>query len=300
MVSLGESIASRHRAEAPSPPGRMPSDDAQSLWILPEPDQRETQRHALSRAIEDTVLPRLLLTRGTATPRTDLDALYGATPTTADVESLCALLIIDDHVAALALVEALRGRGVTLPRIYLDLLAPAARWLGQAWTDDRSDFSTVTLGLMRLQHMVRDYDDTLTRNVRPQSRTRRVLLLNPPGEQHSFGRDMLAAFFRQAGWDVWDQAPRTTAEFAVLMKRESFQVIGISAASEDRLDAIAACIRVVRKSVRNRGAGVMVGGPVFNAHPEFVALVGADATATDGQQATLQAERMLSLMAHWD
>jgi MerR family transcriptional regulator, light-induced transcriptional regulator len=43
-----------------------------------------------------------------------------------------------------------------------------------------------------------------------------------------------------------------------------------------------------------------VGGPVFNAHPEFVALVGADATATDGQQATLQAERMLSLMAHWD
>ena len=300
MVPLGETIASRHRAEAPSPAGRMPPDDTRSLWLLPEPGPREAQRNALSRAIEDTVLPRLLLTRGTATPRTDLDALYGASPTEGDVESLCALLIIDDHVAALALVEVLRGRGVTLPHIYLDLLAPAARWLGEAWEDDRADFSTVTLGLMRLQHMVRDYDDALTRDVRPQSRTRRVLLLNPPGEQHSFGRDMLAAFFRQAGWDVWDPAPRTTPDFAALMRRESFQVIGISAASEERLDAVAACIRVARKSVRNRGAGVIVGGPVFNAHPEYVALVGADATATDGQQATLQAERMLSLMAHWN
>lgn len=300
MVALGESSAERRGMEASPLPRGIALQEAPGLWLLPEPDWRTTQRHALARAIEDTVLPRLLLTRGTAMPRTDLDALYGAAPTMADVEALCALLVIDDHLAASALVEALRDRGVTLPRLYLDLLAPAARWLGQAWADDRSDFSTVTLGLMRLQHMVRDYDDAFTSAVRPQSRTRRILLLNPPGEQHSFGRDMLAAFFRQAGWDVWDPAPRSAAEFARLMRRESFQVIGISAASEDRLEAVAACIRKARKSVRNRGAGVMVGGPVFNAHPEYVALVGADATATDGEQATLQAERMLSLLAHWD
>jgi methylmalonyl-CoA mutase cobalamin-binding subunit len=300
MVALGESLTSRDQAKALSLSKRLALEDAQSLWLLPEPDHRVAERQALERAIEDTVLPRLLLARGTATPRTDLDALYGAAPTAADVESLCALLVVDDHVAALALFEALRGRGVTLPRLYLDLLAPAALWLGQAWTDDRADFSTVTLGLMRLQHLVRDYDDAFTRDVRPQSRTRRILLMNPPGEQHSFGRDMLAAFFRRAGWDVWDPPPRAEGEFARLMRRESFQVIGISAAAEERLDAVAACIRLVRKSVRNRGAGVMVGGPVFNANPEYVALVGADATATDGEQATLQAERMLSLMAHWD
>ncbi|MFC7472777.1 B12-binding domain-containing protein [Dankookia sp. GCM10030260] len=274
--------------------------EAPARWITPEPDERTTQRHSLARAIEDTVLPRLLLTRGTASARPDLDALFGAVPTAADVDRLCLLLVVDDHVAALALVEAQRDRGVTLPHIYLDLLAPAARWLGAAWESDRCDFSTVTLGLMRLQHMVRDYDDSLTRDVRPQSRIRRALLVTAPGEQHSFGRDMLAGFFRHAGWDVWDPAPRGATEFATLLRRESFQVIGISAASEDRLDAVAACIRVVRKSVRNRGAGVMVGGPAFIAHPEYVALVGADATAADGQQATLQAERMLSLMAHWD
>jgi hypothetical protein len=41
---------------------------------------------------------------------------------------------------------------------------------------------------------------------------------------------------------------------------------------------------------------VLVGGPIFIAHPELVALVGADATAVDGRQAAIQAETMLSLL----
>ena len=130
---------------------------------------------------------------------------HGGAPTDADVETLCALLVVDDRPAAiLAQVEALRRARRDPAALCLDLLAPAARWLGKAWEDDRCDFSTVTLGLMRLQHMVRDYGRMLTRDVRPTAQGRRILLANPPGEQHSFGRDMLAGFFRRAGWDVWD------------------------------------------------------------------------------------------------
>ena len=40
----------------------------------------------------------------------------------------------------------------------------------------------------------------------------------------------------------------------------------------------------------------MVGGPVFVAHPELAAYVGADGTATDGRQAVLQAESLLALL----
>jgi methanogenic corrinoid protein MtbC1 len=40
----------------------------------------------------------------------------------------------------------------------------------------------------------------------------------------------------------------------------------------------------------------MVGGPVFLAHPELVAMVGADATAADGRQAVQQAQRLLMLI----
>ena len=41
----------------------------------------------------------------------------------------------------------------------------------------------------------------------------------------------------------------------------------------------------------------MVGGRVFAEKPELAGLVGADATATDGRQAALQAETLLALLA---
>jgi methanogenic corrinoid protein MtbC1 len=47
----------------------------------------------------------------------------------------------------------------------------------------------------------------------------------------------------------------------------------------------------------NRSIGVLVGGQVFIDHPELVALIGADATATDGKQAVTRAEDMLALLA---
>jgi len=302
MVALGQSIASRHRAEQPGIPARRARADAAATWpqIDDVQDQRTTRRNALADAIEGAVVPRLLLARGTAAARTDLDALYGSALATTDVDTLCGMLIVDDRAAAVAHVEALRDRGVTLQRVCLDLLAPAARWLGEAWESDRCDFSTVTLGLMRLDHIVRDLEPEFARGVRPQSRSRRILLSNAPGEQHSFGRNMLMGFFRHAGWAVWDSPPESLSEFSTLMRQETFQVVGLSAATDTRLDAIAACIRVVRRSARNHAAGIMVGGPIFLAHPEYVALVGADATATDGQQATLQAERMMTLMTHRD
>ena len=54
-------------------------------------------------------------------------------------------------------------------------------------------------------------------------------------------------------------------------------------------------IRAIRRSSLNRNIGVLVGGPIFVAHPELVARVGADATAIDGGQAALQAENLLTL-----
>jgi len=158
----------------------------------------------------------------------------------------------------------------------------------------------VTIGLLRLQHMVRDRMPGFVPPISPGAAKRRVLLANPPGEQHTFGRDMLAGFFRKSGWAVWEPAPQRAREFAEVIRREPFEVIGLSAGSSGRLDAIAECIRVVRRSVLNGGAGIMVGGPLFVGHPEYVTLVGADATAADGQQAILQAERLLALLARRD
>jgi len=56
------------------------------------------------------------------------------------------------------------------------------------------------------------------------------------------------------------------------------------------LEPLARTIHALRRASRNADIGVMVGGQVFNEHPEYVALVGADTTAADARQAALQAE----------
>ncbi|MBK1657887.1 cobalamin B12-binding domain-containing protein [Paracraurococcus ruber] len=299
MVALGHSAAVRDRAEdsSLSAGGFAEAQAMLDFSLLP---RRDSGHAALAAAIEAAVLPRLAMAHGAGTAVAEMQSLPDAAPTTADIEALYLLLVVDDRAGADARVDAVSARGVARDHLFLDLFAPVARRLGQAWEDDACDFGAVTVGLLRLQQMVRARSPDFVPPVRPLSGPRRVLLALPPGEQHSFGIEMLAGFFRRAGWAVWDPAPRGRRELDLLLRREAFEVVGFSAGSSARLDGIADCIRSVRRSALNCGAGVMVGGPLFMARPDYVSLVGADATATDGRQAVLQAERLLSLLARRD
>jgi hypothetical protein len=70
-----------------------------------------------------------------------------------------------------------------------------------------------------------------------------------------------------------------------MVQRERFDVVGLSLGSELHLDGLAACIRAVRKAAVKPHVGIMVNGPIFGRHPEFVSRVGADAASSDGRAA---------------
>jgi methylmalonyl-CoA mutase cobalamin-binding domain/chain len=164
------------------------------------------------------------------------------------------------------------------------------------WSEDECDFTAVTIGLWRLQQVLRHYAGAFVEEGEPREYGRRALLVPLPGEQHTFGIAMVAEFFRRAGWDVWSGPFATLEDLVEVVRSEWYAVIGISGSCETRIEMIAAAIRAVRRASRNRAIGVMVGGPLFNDHPERVALVGADATATDGRHAAEQAESLLGLL----
>jgi methanogenic corrinoid protein MtbC1 len=186
---------------------------------------------------------------------------------------------------------------VTLEKLYLDLFAFLARRLGQLWTEDLCSFADVTVGLVRLQRLVREYSPAFMPSVEGRDPRRSALLIPVPGEQHTFGLVMVAEFFLRAGWEVHSDPMISADELSSTVRNRWFAVAGISVGNDDRLDGVAALIRRVRKDSCNRGIGVMVGGRIFTEKPELAGLVGADATATDGRQAALQAETLLALLA---
>lgn len=254
-------------------------------------------RHAhdlLSRGSAD-LIPHLSIVRSAPPPCSCRSASVNPLLGPEDVNRFSTLLIKGDMDGASAFIEGKRSLGTPLETLYIDLLAPSARRLGELWDEDLCDFADVTVGLCRLQQLLRGLSSTFVHEVEQVGSRRRAMLLTVPGEQHSFGLFMVAEFFRKAGWDVSTATPASRDELASLVRHDWFDVVGLSTSCADKVDAMASAIRTIRRASRNRNAGVMVGGPVFAAHPEYVGLIGADAMAVDGRHAPLEAEKILAL-----
>ncbi len=214
-----------------------------------------------------------------------------------EVEAFVRILLTRDLSVASARVDALRMRGVPLDELCTRLLTPAARLLGEMWVEDLCEFTDVTLGLWRLQHVLREFSEAARDERRPAQRGLRILLVPTPGEQHSFGITMVGEVFRQAGWDVCGGVPATGRDLGELARSEWFDIVGISLASDRFVESVRTSIATVRRTSRNRAVGILAGGKAFAEDAGLGYEVGADTVVLDGHQAPLEAERTLSAIA---
>lgn len=244
----------------------------------------------LARAIESDVIPRLVQAhRATESLRP-----LAPKPTEADVQAFVADIVGDREEAVAASLDRMRQRGLPVEMLYLDLLAPAARLLGEMWNDDQCDFATVTVALGRLQCLLRELSPAFGTEVAHPPNGRRALFAQPRDEQHSFGLSMVAEFFRRDGWEVVGGVGGAVDDPGARTRQEWVDVVGFSIGSELRLEWLRSRIAVVRESSRNRNIVVLCGGPIFTLHPQWLTHVGADATALDGREAPNVADRLLA------
>jgi len=290
-----ESFPQEHAAREGLSRGAAPPDcEAELSALRPVIAANDMRMSQLARTIEEEIIPRLMLAHRTATEPMNRPAGVGYAITDADVKQFAKLVLSHDEDVAFATIQNLRARDVSVEKIYLDLLGPTARYLGELWEDDLCNFTDVTVGLGRLQRVLRELSPAMGRSVEHPAQGRRVLLLPSPGEQHTFGLVMVAEFFRRAGWDVTGGAWAAGTDAATLVGAEWFDVIGFSLGAEVHLKALADSIASVRHATCNRDVVILVGGPLFGAHPEFVGQVGADGMTIDGREAPLLAESLIS------
>ena len=250
----------------------------------------------LAHTIETEIIPRLVLARRPAFMRAAQPVGDGRRPGEEDVEELVGAVLARDAGLANNFVESVRSRGVSVETVYLHLLAPTAQRLGKLWDEDLINFTQVTLGLGHLQQVLHDFSAHFQSGRGSRSKGPRALFLPLPGEQHTFGLSMVCEFFSRAGWNVECAPNASGSELTAYVRDEWFAVCGMSVGSERHLESVASHIRAIRRASRNRAIGVMVGGPIFVAHPEYARQVGADATAADACQAAEQAHGLLSLL----
>ncbi len=250
----------------------------------------EQQYLPLIRTIEAEIIPRLLLAHKGQSLADGLADDRGEIPSQAHVLEFAGLVLTQSSIAAAGYIEAMVDQGYLLETLYLELLAPAARHLGQLWEQDLCDFVDVTMALGRVQHVIREFSPVFREAPAARTDTRRILLAPAPGEQHSMGLMMVKEFFIRSGWHVVGGPGVPNEDVAALVATEWFDCVGISAGGDCRLEGLATWIADLRGASKNRAVSVMLGGPHFVSHPELASLLGADATAADAREAVRQAE----------
>jgi MerR family transcriptional regulator, light-induced transcriptional regulator len=246
---------------------------------------------AVVKTIKTRIIPKIVLALRSAPKTAEISK---QSPTA--VEQFAALTLANDDGAAFAHVEELLAKGTSVEAIFLDLLAPAARQLGEQWESDATDFVSVTLAVGRLQLIMRRLGDRFISETSGGHDGESVLLTTIPGEQHSFGVSMVAEFFRRAGWNLCTGPFASHQELTSLVQSHWFDIVGFSVSSDRRLDELKKDIHEIRRGSRNRNVGIIIGGPMVIAQPDLVAWMGADMMSADATTAPQQAHGLIEQM----
>lgn len=282
----------------------LPAVDRYSLerlethFVSPEIYRRDdlAQRQVnLARLISTKVIPQLLRLHAEAVPDTPPveDLIKALAPSNADITTLADIVLGSDLEAAVAYVMVLRERGLSMETLFVEVLEPTARLLGEMWDEDKCDFIDVTIGVSRLQKLLAIFNNSHT--VPALDSRRHVLMAMTPGDQHYFGVTMVERFLLAAGWKVQAELSGTADDIAEVAKCNWFAVAGFTMGSEQMIDSLKATIEQVRLRSRNPTIGIMVGGPLFTANPALALEVGADATARNAPGAVLVAQKLFDL-----
>jgi methanogenic corrinoid protein MtbC1 len=247
----------------------------------PRPEPAASHLQAFSSVIENFVVPRLLMSHMTPQPKQPKMNLTRGALDEGVVGEFITQTLADDPEKCVDFVRNLLVRGIPIQSVFLHLMAPAARELGERWERDKADFFEVTLGMARMHRVLREFDGIPPELCGRTGEGHNALLLPTPGEAHSFGLRLVQEFLLRESWNVTNRLVASCDELEALVASQYYDFAGLSLSGETLIEALASAIQTIKSKSRNRHIRIIVGGHIFTEQPNLVAHCGADAFASD-------------------
>ncbi len=191
---------------------------------------------------------------------------------------LLSCLLAGDESSAWNVVERALTTGYTASDLYLQLLAPSLRTIGDGW--ERGEWSVAD------EHKVTAVAARLIgrlgpRFVRRGRKRGTVVLGGAPGDPHALAVAMLADILRGHGYRVVELGANAPLDsFLEAVEAEPVVAVGVSLGDQACTQEAAGVVAAVRAAI---DAPVLIGGPVTDA--ALAAAVGADGWAPDAETA---------------
>lgn len=181
-------------------------------------------------------------------------------------------------------IDACRGvvanalAGGVRPEDLADFYIPAiSRHLGEMWCVDEMSFAGVTIGVSRLQGLLRELGPNWSGDLVLDPLAPLVLLVVPQEVYHTLGAIILSGQLRRKGVSVKLVLGEQPHSIAQRIQRTNYQGVFISASQSESLESLRRMIDVVRKTVQTAPPIVIGGGILEIETTETVtALTGAD------------------------
>ncbi len=216
-------------------------------------------------------------------------------------DALATLAAAGDLESCRALVQAQLSAGLRTEALFLSLIQPAARLLGERWVADTASFTDVTIGLWTLQGIFSEHVESFYTQARPEQGAPGLpglFLCATPGSQHRLGLRMVAAFFAKAGWQVTVHESASESELLEAAAASGAALIGLSLSTEGDMLMASDLITRLRRVCRAMKPAVMIGGPGVEVFPNQARAAGADLITGDAPDAVKAAQHYFLNRGH--
>lgn len=198
-------------------------------------------------------------------------------PSPDQIEHLAFALMDADIEASRAFISDVLDAGATTEDVYLAYLAGASRKLGEWWTENQVSFMDVTMGTSRIYGLMRALETEESPYL--PADTPNAVFMTVPGETHNLGVEMAADLFRRQGWHIELLVDRDHEELVNAAEALQPAVIGISAAGEHSLAALARLMVALR--IHCPDTLIVISGALVRQADELVQDLSPDATVQD-------------------
>ncbi len=281
MPSQADGLGPLAKSGGPEETGGVSASTDAGAFAYPE-RSKDRFYEMLAEVVEGELIPNLAQLYDAdglkieAEPEAEVSAPLSRT----DVLYLVDCLLGNETVNPSDVVWRHLSAGCNVEEVYLKLLAPAAKELGDLWLADKCSFYDVTLGASQLQFIMRECASALS-PTQDGGDPLNVVLGGAPGEQHLFGISMIEEFFRNRGWNTTSLIGCEDTTVIDVVAHQHMDVIALSCSCSGLVEPLADEINKIKKHSQNKDIIVMVGGYVFQQDSKLVEQVGADHTAND-------------------
>ena len=177
------------------------------------------------------------------------------------------------------LTEVKRSRisVAALADVYIPI---AARRMGQAWHDDEMSWLDVSIGVGRMQSLLREIGTAWVADQAGDTGHGTVMMIVPDREQHTLGPLVATGQMRRYGVSVCLRIAPSFNELRSLMAARHFDGVMISIATKDKVESIAKTVQFL-KTVMSKPTPIIVGGAVMSKVEDLASCTGADFSSND-------------------